>query len=93
MTLTATREFGMTLAWSANPPDSGDTGWKMVDTPINAGAKYARVIELHCADLAAMPITLTSEQATALQNIMQNKLSGPRGEILSSYLPAPSSPV
>lgn len=81
MSLTATRGLWQTTATTANPHDIGPQEWKPVDVSNVACAEYAPVAELHCADLAAMPIFLSYDQAAALDEICQKKLSGPRGKM------------
>lgn len=76
MTQTATKSFSMITASAAQQLDVSES-WKIVDTEA-AVAEYAPIAELHCADLALMPIFLTVEQATAIEAIMSDPNSGPR---------------
>ncbi len=58
--------------------DCDDSNWKPVHVPLTGNSEYGAVAELHCADLALLPIFLTPEQAKAIERIMADPNAGPK---------------
>jgi len=81
MSITAMRGLTPTTAAVENPRNFDESGWKIVDVSDTQRQEYVPIPDLQCADLATMPIILNYEQASAIEFIMNNRLSGPRGSM------------
>ncbi len=80
MSQTAVRGMGVTIRETANRHRITQNAWRLLETS-GEEMEYASLAELHCGDLATMPVFLTLEQADSLEEISRRKLSGPRGKM------------
>lgn len=79
MSITATFSSKSTSAVTRH--EDVESGWKTVDLSAQGFQEYAPIAKLQCGDLASFPIFLSTEQSESLENILRNKLSGPRGPV------------